>query len=103
MRPVGASGAQLWRTDGTSSGTIMVQSVPWPKDILDICSGNDVLYFVSGSEDELWRSDGTVNGTIRIRKFSDTVSQLTFVNGMLYFSAPTSDIGGYQLWKKQWY
>jgi ELWxxDGT repeat protein len=99
VRPVGASGAQLWRTDGTSSGTIMVQSVPWPKDILEICSGNNVLYFVSGEEDELWKSNGTLSGTSRIKQFSSTVTELTFVNGVLYFSAPVSVDGGYQLWK----
>jgi ELWxxDGT repeat protein len=63
------AGQELWKSDGTPGGTVMVK---------DICPGscwstsmylselNSILYFQAfdgPSNYELWRSDGTLTGT----------------------------------------
>lgn len=65
-------GKELWQTDGTEEGTIMIR---------DICEGtcgsqpdcltemNGIIYFNAYSQNygiELWRTDGTTNGTYPI-------------------------------------
>ncbi len=69
----GSNGAELWKSDGTSSGTVLV------KDILPGASGgnpgsltnvNGTLYFraADGSNGyELWKSDGTSAGTVLVK------------------------------------
>src|SRR5204863_9465322 len=68
-------GAELWRTDGTASGTQLVQdlnpgnSSAAPNNLINV---NGTLFFVAddGSHGrELWKSDGTVAGTILLSTF----------------------------------
>lgn len=67
----GINGNELWVSDGTSAGTIMV------KDIKSGSSGSNIAGFVNyknemyftakaGNYDELWHSDGTLAGTLKI-------------------------------------
>ncbi len=99
-------GGELWKSDGTSTGTVLV------KDILSGSSGsspsslanvNGTLYFEAYDDThggELWKSDGTTAGTVMVKDIgqgsyivyyeiypgSSFPSQLTNVNGRLYFS-----------------
>ena len=64
------SGRELWKTDGTEAGTVLVRDVDWGAlnpTLLTVHQG--VLYF-SGEDDEhgreLWVSDGTSAGTRRV-------------------------------------
>jgi ELWxxDGT repeat protein len=93
------SGAELWKSDGTDAGTVLV------KDILPGIGGSGVsnltnvggtLYFsaqngVDGIE--LWKSDGTAAGTMMVRDLNpeggNTISNMTNVNGTLYFTQGT--------------
>ena len=73
-----AEGCELWRSDGTTVGTIMVRDLaPGPADgrqRYDYDPGtavvDGVLYFVAEDPQhgaELWRSDGTTAGTRRVK------------------------------------
>jgi ELWxxDGT repeat protein len=108
----GTHGYELWRSDGTEAGTVMVKDIwpgeerSYPDQLTDI---GGTLYFEAGDGThgrELWRSDGTEAGTVMVRDiwpgegwfgWSD-IFFLTDVGGTLFFG--TSDgTHGYELWK----
>jgi ELWxxDGT repeat protein len=94
------SGVELWKTDGTSDGTVLV------KDIAPVGGSNpagltvvgDSLYFGTSAATGggLWKSDGTADGTVLVKAVSAT--NLIGVNGTLYF-AGTDATHGTELWR----
>jgi ELWxxDGT repeat protein len=102
-------GFELWKSDGTASGTTLVKdiapnnSVPWerssnPSDLTRV--GNE-LFFVADDAihgEVLWRSDGTAAGT---RPFPDTYPgkrAMVGYRGELLFRGFDSS-HGWELWK----
>ena len=71
----GVNGTELWMTDGTEEGTVMVADIYFGSDssyaLMDNCIVADgVLYFdaTDGTHGyELWRSDGTEDGTFLVK------------------------------------
>ena len=106
-------GTELWKTDGTSSGTVLVKDI-WPGPLSSNISGmtsfNGLLYFSAndGSHgNELWRSDGTSAGTyMLVNLYADTASftysssptWLTVMGSKLYFAA-NDGVTGAELWQ----
>ena len=105
----GQNGVELWRSNGTSSGTVMVADIDpgWngstPAELEPV--GN-VLYFTADDGllgRELWKSNGTSSGTVLVEDViagpasSDPV-ELTAVGGTLFF-AVDDGIHGTELWK----
>ena len=98
-------GEQLWKSDGTTAGTVLVADVGWGL-VYSLADVNSTLYF--GAYDEthgrqLWKSDGTSTGTLMVTDINEGAGgldprYLANVNGMLYFEA-TDGAHGYQLWK----
>jgi ELWxxDGT repeat protein len=102
-------GYELWKTDGTSSGTRPVRDInPGPESsspnfLTDV---NGTLYFVAYDNNllaSLWKSNGTAAGTTRIMQLtreSDERHQLDLVSfdGALYFDA-NDGVHGLELWK----
>lgn len=101
-----AHGYELWKTDGTAAGTLLV------KDIRPGASGaspdyltnvGGTLYFSANDGTngiELWKSDGTEAGTVRIKDalpWPTRPTNLTNVNGTLFFCG-FDNTGGYELW-----
>lgn len=90
-----AAGVELWKTDGTEAGTILVKDIypgtsgSIPADFLDF---HGELFFAASDvgRRELWRSDGTQAGTsLYFDAPSSTQirpSQLTGVGEMFFFS-----------------
>jgi ELWxxDGT repeat protein len=92
------TGCELWRTDGTDAGTVLVKDFA-----TGASSGNPVffvemsgaLYFTAfgdGFGYELWKTDGTASGTVLVKDIQPGVGSafpqyLTVVNGRLYFVA----------------
>jgi ELWxxDGT repeat protein len=66
-------GAELWKTDGTNAGTVMVADISpgvASSQPSNFCNVGGILFFsaddgVHGSE--LWKSDGTTSGTVLIK------------------------------------
>jgi ELWxxDGT repeat protein len=106
----GATGIELWKSDGTAAGTVLVKDIlpgavgglrSTHTEVDDFINVGGVLYF--GANDgtsgrELWRSDGTEAGTFRVKDVaagasSSSPDQFTEFNGKLFFTANNG-----QLW-----
>jgi uncharacterized repeat protein (TIGR01451 family) len=104
----GRNGTELWRTDGTAAGTILVR---------DICPGacasrptwmtvvGSELFFVAddGAHGrELWKSDGTAAGTQRVADITPGLEAsnpygLQELGGKVLFGT-SNGVGQYALW-----
>ena len=101
-----ASYYQIWKTDGTLSGTAVVRDLgaPDPQDLIQF--GNSLVFTAHADESgrELWITDGTVNGTQLIRDIQQGsrsgLSQTDYglLNGELFFAANDGS-SGMELWK----
>ncbi|WP_435353923.1 ELWxxDGT repeat protein [Emticicia sp. SJ17W-69] len=108
------SGVELWKSDGTEAGTVLVKNInltgnSYPRDLVDV---NGVLYFYADDGIhgmELWKSNGTEAGTVLVKDINIGTSNssdgtypfdtyLTNLNGTLYFVA-NNGVNGRELWK----
>lgn len=112
------TGDEIWKSDGTQAGTGLVRdSFPGPEgsDPRDLTSVGNTLFFNAFRPEsgyELWKSDGTSSGTVLVKDIypgayssygrlypnSSNPSDLTNVNGTLYFTANAPNKGR-QVWK----
>lgn len=102
-----ATGAELWKSDGTPEGTTLVKDLS-PGAASTGLSGftavGDTLFFVghaSGNGVELWRSDGTASGTEAVKNIypagNALPSRLTPWGNRVAFTA-RDGIHGTELW-----
>ena len=97
----------LWKTDGTSFGTIQLSTFETrPVEDIGYVAVNDLLFFPNFEDEtgtELWVSDGTEEGTEVVLDIFDEGSsspqQLTQVGNELYFVADSEGDGVNELWK----
>jgi ELWxxDGT repeat protein len=68
----GASGIELWKSDGTEAGTMRVKDI-WPgtrgSELFSLSNVSGTLYFSANDGvhgEELWKSDGTEAGTVLV-------------------------------------
>lgn len=68
------SGYELWKTDGTTAGTVMVKNITTIAGVGSSPFGftvfNSALYFQANdgaTGSELWKTDGTGDGTARMK------------------------------------
>jgi len=108
----GVHGFELWKSNGTSDGTVMLKDIragidsSIPSMLRKV---NDTLYFVAGNDvngRELWKSDGTQEGTVLLRDInpgtgSIFVDNMRVLGNVLYFTLSLfgGDNPGSQLWK----
>ena len=107
----GINGSELWKSDGTTSGTNMVKDI-YPgsstneSSPTNLCDLNGTIFFSAYNPTtgyELWKSDGTTIGTVLVKDInpgtaSSSPIALTNVNGTLYFYADNG-VNGNELWK----
>jgi ELWxxDGT repeat protein len=105
----GEHGLELWKSNGTFAGTVLVKDIrsgadaSTPQELTDV---NGTVFFsaydgLTGRE--LWKSDGTSAGTVRVKDIlhvvgSSNPSGLVNVNNTLFFNANDGQ-NGYELWK----
>lgn len=100
----GVHGEELWRTDGSEAGTVMVADLfpgDYPSVPTELTRVGGFAYFVAetpGLGREVWRSDGTGGGTTLVADLvpgpgSSIPERLTAAGSELYFSAWTPERG----------
>lgn len=98
------NGTELWKSDGTQAGTVMVKDVnPGPGSSRpgNLTAANGKLYFSAfdGGGIHLWSSDGTSAGTLPVVNTVGAVLPqtdiipLTVANNILFFDAVTAATG----------
>lgn len=97
-------GLELWKTDGTSGGTVMVKDInAGPGSSLD----GSFSYFYTASHlfftaddgttgNELWKTDGTAGNTARVKDINPGTESsdpqfLAYLNGTVLFTATDGD------------
>lgn len=113
----GVHGEELWKSDGTTAGTVMVADInpgSGSSNPANLTSLNGELYFTASDGvhgTELWKSDGTAAGTSMVADLNPgaassnpsdlTAEPLSYINGgVLYFLA-TDTSGSTQIWYLQ--
>jgi ELWxxDGT repeat protein len=101
----GVNGVELWRSDGSSGGTFMVQNIATSgasSNPHDLTAVGGVLFFAATDatgDTELWKSDA--GGTAPVKNINPSGSSsptgLVDLGGVLYFAA--TDAAGTELWK----
>lgn len=105
----GVSGEQLWRSDGTFTGTYAITNLPgnrnWCFKDLRLLQGRFLFPLCEESEAWFWwQTDGTAEGTSRISNAVNVASSAgsVVVDGWLYFSGqshPITQGNQQQLWR----
>ncbi|MBL7716829.1 MAG: hypothetical protein JNL01_15290 [Bdellovibrionales bacterium] len=105
-----ACGTELWKSDGTIAGTVLVKDIRTgagssssPSNLVNF--GGTLFFSASDGTNgtELWKSDGTSAGTVMVSNINagsanSSPQQMMVVGSTLYFSAVTS-AAGRELWK----
>ena len=100
------NGKELWKSDGTASGTVMVKDIHSGPNPMYLTAVGDTLYFraYDATHDyELWKSDGTASGTVMVKDINPSGASLSSENlraigNTLFFSA-NDGTNGVELWK----
>jgi len=111
--PDATNGRELWKSDGTSSGTVMVKDIrpgtgssSWPTELTVIGSTLYIRANDGTNGYELWKSDGTSAGTVMVKDINsgtaasslDSNPNFIAVGNTLYFEA-NDGTNGNELWK----
>jgi ELWxxDGT repeat protein len=105
----GVNGRELWISDGTADGTMMVANLRiggGDANVIELTQFGDSLLFVADDRilgQELWISDGTDAGTVPIIDIreglpSGAPSKLTVAIGLCFFTADAITFGR-ELWQ----
>ncbi|GGD82557.1 hypothetical protein GCM10011514_53270 [Emticicia aquatilis] len=101
-------GGELWKTDGTAAGTVLVKDInpgtAWG-GVSDLITYNGAIYFSANNGingQELWKTDGTTEGTVMVKDIkpgsgNSNPGWFCIVNNVLFFVA--TEGADAKLWK----
>lgn len=102
MRGTDGYDSELWKSDGTPTGTVLVKDIVLGDDSLpeDITAWNGIAYFsaTTASGKDIWRSDGTAAGTYMLKDTLYDAVGYAVHGSSLYFTAG-GPMYGIELWK----
>ena len=104
-----STAVELWKTDGTAGGTVLVKDInpgAAGSNIKNLVNVNGTLYFSANDGthgNELWKSDGTAAGTVLVedinqRSVDSNPANFTVLGNSLLFTADDG-FHGTELWK----
>ena len=82
---------ELWKSDGTTAGTIRIKEFPDLRGVT-LAEANDVLFITGNSQNtgnqELWKSDGTEAGTVLVYSWANNYGggDIVSSNGLVYIN-----------------
>jgi ELWxxDGT repeat protein len=105
----GSHGVELWRTDGTPGGTVMLTDIfagaigSSPQQLTVV--GSEIFFVATDASNgrALWKTDGSASGTVMIKDIrpglaNPFISSMTEMEGVAYFAADDG-ISGAELWR----
>lgn len=111
----GTNGVELWKSDGTEAGTVMVKDINTTtsaasnSNAANFTSFNNQLYFTASNGttangSELWKTDGTTVGTSMVKDINAGTANsnpqlFTVINPTTMLFSATDGVGGVELWK----
>jgi len=108
----GINGRELWKSDGTAAGTVLVSNIGSgasssnPSNFTVV--GNTLFFTAKDNSSigtELWKTNGTTSGTVLVKNIASDLSadsnpsDLTAVGNTLFFTAQDTNKNGIELWK----
>ncbi len=95
----GFNNMELWKTDGTAAGTVLVKDISslggsFPSRFTEY---NGKFYFVE-NRGSLWQTDGTTAGTVLAKAFSRVIAMAVLKNELLLAADDNTGMG-IELWK----
>ena len=103
----GIVGEELWKSDGTSNGTVMIKDIRPGNEgsgiVNPIAVGSTIFFYANDGTHggELWKTDGTSNGTVLVKDInpngSSSLSNFIALGNKLIFRADDGTHGN-ELW-----
>ncbi len=104
----GVNGRELWKSDGTALGTVLVKNIAagiTPSDPTELRSAGGKLFFLANdgvSGRELWVSNGTAAGTVLVKDLvaglaDASIDNFTVINNIVCFAADDG-LSGREVW-----
>lgn len=109
----GVQGRELWKSNGTSAGTVMVKDInagtasSAPSNLTPLASPSGTIVFFDADDgtngNELWRTNGTPAGTSMLKNIypggsSSDPQRLQAIGTSVYFVA-TDGVHGKEVWR----
>jgi trimeric autotransporter adhesin len=95
----GLSNMELWKTDGTAAGTVLVKDIAsLGGSFPSLFTAYNGKFYLVESRGSLWQSDGTTAGTILAKDFTNVVAMGVLKNELI-LAADDNTGKGIELWK----
>ena len=104
----GTIGGELFKTDGTSAGTVLVKEIFAGTSASSpalMTPAGSIMYFVATDSNgaALWKTDGTSAGTVMVKNVKTTTASASYGNfvmaGSTLFFTANDGASGVELWK----